>query len=73
MFALNAVTISAIKGSALSIAIVNAIVIAGVLVCLLLLLRKTGKAKEPPQDKRNAEVSSERQTDKNLGAQTKNK
>lgn len=74
MFALNAVTFSAIKGTALSLAIVNAIVIAGVLICMLaLLITKTGKAKKAPKDKRKSEPSCERQTGGNSGTQTKTK
>ncbi len=39
MFALNAIAFSALKPMALALAIVNAVVIAGVLVCLLLTWR----------------------------------
>ena len=73
MFAFNTVTFLSIKGTALSLAIVNAIVIAGLLLCVLLLLRKMGKAKDAPQkNKRETEVSSERQTDDRSNSRAEN-
>lgn len=72
MFALNAVTFSAIKGMAFSLVIVNIIVIVGVLIMLAVAVAKTGKAKEAPQNKCNAEVSSERQSEEMSDTHTKN-
>lgn len=53
MFALNAVTFSALKGTALAVAAVNAVLLAAVLVCLLLAHGLKKQKKQPEQKTRS--------------------
>ncbi len=49
MFTLIAVTFSALKGTALAVAIVNAVVLAGALVCLFLARKLKAEPEEKPR------------------------
>ncbi len=49
MFTLIAVTFSALKGTALAVAIVNAVVLAAVLVCLFLAVRCKKEPEKQPR------------------------
>ncbi len=65
MFTLIAVTFSALKGTTLAVVIVNAVVLAGVLVCLFLAWKLKAEAEEKPRsffdEPENSDDSSDKQ------------